>query len=351
MSLPVNPPLAPMLAKPAAELPRGEGWLYEPKWDGFRCVVFRDGEHLELASRSEKPLTRYFPELREPLLQGLPQRCVLDGEVVISTEGGLDFDALLQRIHPAESRVSRLAQETPASLVAFDLLAQGDHDLRTEPLWERRRQLAELIGAGEPRLRLTPQTDDPAVAADWFSRFEGAGLDGVIAKRRELLYVEGRRVMVKVKHQRTADCVVAGFRWHKDGLGVGSLLLGLYDQTPRLQHLGITSSFTAERRRELVAKLEPYQLEDGEDHPWVTSAAAAGERRPGTPSRWTAKRDLSFVPLRPELVCEVAYDHLQGDRFRHGTTFRRWRPDRDPRSCSYSQLEVVVPAELAQLFS
>ncbi|MGH7697240.1 MAG: ATP-dependent DNA ligase [Candidatus Dormibacteria bacterium] len=349
--MPVQPPVAPMLAKPVRELPLGDDLIYEPKWDGFRCVVFRDGDQLELASRSERPLTRYFPELAAPLRAALPESCVVDGEVVIAGPGGLDFDALLQRIHPAESRVDRLAQATPASLVAFDLLALGERDLRPLPFAERRQLLEGCLRSAHPQVRITPATTDPELARDWFQRFEGAGLDGVIAKRPGLPYQEGQRVMFKLKHQRTADCVVGGFRWHVDGQGVGSLLLGLYSGEGRLQHVGITSSFTTERRRQLVAELEPHLLGEGAAHPWVDPLTAVpGNRRPGTPSRWTAKRDLSFVALQPRLVCEVAYDHLQGDRFRHGTTFRRWRPERDPSTCTYDQLETTVPAELAELF-
>ncbi|HET6794174.1 MAG TPA: ATP-dependent DNA ligase [Acidimicrobiales bacterium] len=355
MDLPVLPPVSPMLAKLARQLPQGEGWLYEPKWDGFRCIVFRDGPELELGSRNERPLTRYFPELTEPLQANLPERCVIDGEVVIAGPSGLDFDALLQRIHPAESRVRMLAASTPASLVAFDLLALDGRDLRPEPLGERRRLLEEVLGGAAPPVHLTPATTDPTVAADWFSRFEGAGLDGVVAKRLDSAYREGERTMTKVKHERTADCVVAGFRWHKEGGTVGSLLLGLYDSGGALHHVGVTASFTAARRRELVDELAPYRTGSLEGHPWEAWAGpAAGEggvRRPGAPSRWNAKRDLSWEPLRAEAVCEVAYDHLQGDRFRHGTTFRRWRPDRRPESCTYEQLDTVVPEELARVFS
>ncbi len=339
-----------MLAKAAAQLPLGPGLVYEPKWDGFRCIVFRDGDWLELGSRNERPLTRYFPELREPLLRSLPASCVVDGEVVIAGAHGLDFDALLQRIHPAASRIERLSRETPASLVAFDLLALGERDLRGLPFRERRQLLEQELGVGEAQVRLTPATREPERALDWFQRFEGAGLDGVVAKAEDLPYREGQRVMIKVKHERSADCVVGGFRWHADGHGVGSLLLGLYDAEGRLQHLGVTASFSAARRRQLVEELAPYRLEEGSvDHPWLDPEQSGG-RRPGGESRWTQGRDLSYVALRPELVCEVAYNQLQGDRFRHGTTFMRWRPDRDPRSCTYDQLEVVVPAELAAIF-
>src|SRR5439155_16483659 len=338
----VLPPDSPMLAKLARELPEAGGVLYEPKWDGFRCIVFRDGDEVELGSRNERPLTRYFPEVVDAVRANVPERCVIDGEVVIAGAGGLDFDALQLRIHPADSRVRKLAGEIPASFVAFDALAVGDADLRGRPFGERRAALeAALAGAGPP-VHLTPATADRDVARDWFARFEGAGLDGVVAKRVDLPYREDERVMVKVKHERTADCVVAGFRWHKSGGVVGSLLLGLYDEGGVLHHVGVTASFTMARRAELVAELEPYVIESG----------GFTGRGPGDAhSRWNAKKDLSFVPMRPELVCEVAYDHLQGHRFRHATTFRRWRPDRDPRSCTYSQLDAAVPAELAAVFA
>lgn len=348
-SLPVSPPVSPMLATLTRTMPTGEGLWYEPKWDGFRCVVFRQGDRLELGSRNERPLTRYFPELRDPLLAQLPERCVLDGEVVVAGPHGLDFDALLQRIHPAASRVQRLAAETPAAFVAFDLLAVGDEDLRTAPYAERRRSLADLLRHARPPVHLTPATDDVDVAADWFARFEGAGLDGVVVKAADLRYREGERAMAKVKHERTADCVVAGFRWHKSGGVVGSLLLGLHDRTGALHHVGITASFTAARRRQLVQELDPYRLEPGRSHPWLGEGDGA-TRRPGGQSRWSAGRDLAWEPLRPELVCEVAYDHLQGDRFRHATTFRRWRTDRQAASCTYDQLQSVPPAELRAVF-
>lgn len=358
MQLPVNPPVSPMLAKAAKSLPEGDDLIYEPKWDGFRCIVFRDGDEIELGSRNERPLTRYFPELVAECLARLPERCVIDGEIVITGPDGLEFDALLQRIHPAESRVKKLASETPASFVAFDLLAIGDENLMRTPFSERRKRLErELSGAGGS-IHVTPATNNPETARDWFSRFEGAGLDGVVVKSGELEYHEDKRVMTKVKHERTADCVVAGFRWHKTGGGkVGSLLLGLYDDAGTLQHVGVTSSFTDVRRRELLDELAEYRLENLEGHPWgahaPSSEAGAGEggrRVPGAQSRWNTGKDLSFEPLRPALVCEVAYDHLQGDRFRHATTFRRWRPDRDPMSCRYDQLETVVPAELGDVF-
>ncbi len=364
MDLPVMPPVAPMLAKLARELPAAGGVAYEPKWDGFRSVVFRDGDEVVLGSRNERPLTRYFPELVAPLLASLPARCVVDGEIVIAGPRGLDFDALLQRIHPAASRVRMLAEATPASFVAFDILALGGRDLRPAPFEERRAALGEALARARPPVHLTQQTRDREVAGDWFRRFEGAGLDGVVVKALDQPYQEGRRAMVKVKHERTADCVVAGFRWHKSGPVVGSLLLGLYDDGGVLHHVGVTASFTDRRRKELVGELEPYRVPDLAGHPWAGWAGedaqpAAGEgagppagagRRPGATSRWNAGRDLSWEPLRPELVCEVAYDHLQGDRFRHATTFRRWRPDRPAESCRYDQLETAVPEELAAVF-
>ena len=353
MNLPVMPPVSPMLATLTRELPRSEGMLYEPKWDGFRCIVFRDGDEVELGSRNERPLTRYFPELVEALREQLPARCVVDGEIVIAGSAGLDFDALLQRIHPADSRVRMLAASTPASFVAFDLLALDDRSLVGAPFSERRRELTSALAGVQGSVHVTPATDDPGVAADWFDRFEGAGLDGVVAKRPDVTYRQGERVMLKVKHERTADCVVAAFRWHKSGGVVGSLLLGLYDDSGVLHHVGVTASFTVARRKELVDELAAYRVEDLQGHPWggwADMARQEGGRMPGTPSRWTAKRDLSFEPLRPDLVCEVAYDHMQGDRFRHAATFKRWRPDREPPSCTYAQLERAVPAELSRVF-
>ena len=336
------PPVGPMLAKAAKELPPAGAVLYEPKWDGFRCILFRDGDEVELGSRNEKPLTRYFPDVVEAALAELPERVVVDGEIVIAGDKGLDFEALLQRIHPAESRVRRLAAETPASFVAFDVLAVGDDDLRRNPFRARRAALVEALGGARPPVHLTPCTEDRAVATDWFHRFEGAGLDGVVAKRLDVPYREGERVMVKVKHERTADCVVAGFRWHKSGPVVGSLLLGLYDDEGVLHHVGVAAAFTMKRRQELVAELEPYRTERDDSR--------FDGRAPGGHSRWNAGRDLSFEPLRPELVCEVAYDHLEGERFRHATHFRRWRPDREPASCTYAQLDAAVPEELAEVF-
>ncbi|MDP9071623.1 MAG: ATP-dependent DNA ligase [Actinomycetota bacterium] len=347
MDLPVMPPVAPMLAKLARELPPAGGILYEPKWDGFRCIVFRDGDEVELGSRNEKPMTRYFPEVADAVRAQAPPRCVLDGEIVIAGPTGLDFDALLQRIHPAQSRVRRLVAETPASFVAFDLLALDEEDLRPLSFSERREALVAALGPALPPVHVTPATEARSVALDWFDRFEGAGLDGVVAKPVDLPYRENERAMVKVKHERTADCVVGGFRWHKSGPVVGSLLLGLYDGTGVLHHVGVAASFTMERRRQLVEELAPYREGAGSDHPWHWFD---GGRKPGTPSRWNAGKDLSFEPLRPELVCEVAYDHLQGDRFRHATAFRRWRPDRAPESCTYAQLAATVPEELATVF-
>src|SRR5206468_17566 len=338
-----------MLAKRVAELPTGGSWIFEPKWDGFRTLVFRDGEEILLQSRDEKPMNRYFPELVAPLAAALPARCVLDGEIVIVGAGGLDFEALLLRIHPAASRVKLLAEQTPASYVAWDLLALGEEDLREVPLAVRRERLEQVLADARPPVHLSPATRDRALAEDWFRRFEGAGLDGVMAKRLDGTYRAGERTMIKVKHARTADCVVAGFRWHKNGAGtmVGSLLLGLYDDDGTLHHVGVTSSFTAARRRELVNELAPLREGAAENHPWREWAEWAGDQRmPGAGSRWNRGKDLSWEPLRIERVCEVAYDHLQGERFRHGTTFLRWRPDKAPRECRYDQLEVTPPAEL-----
>ncbi len=351
------PPIEPMLAKPQAAIPSGPGWAYEPKWDGFRALVFRDGDELFLQSRDLRPFNRYFPELEEPLRAALPTRCVVDGEIVIAGSGGLDFDALLLRIHPAESRVRMLAAATPASFVAWDLLAVDGDDLRGRPFEERRRGLEARVTAVEG-VRLTPSTLDAGLAADWFGRFEGAGLDGVIAKRLDGVYEPGRRGWVKIKHARTADVAVAGFRWHKDeaGTGVGSLLLGLYDDAGTLHHVGVASGFSAVRRRELVSEIAA--LRDGalDEHPWHDWAtpelaeAAYGRRMPGAQSRWNRGKDLGWEPLRVERVAEVAYDHLQGDRFRHATQLARWRPDRQPSDCRYDQLEASTPYELAAIF-
>jgi ATP-dependent DNA ligase len=355
VKLAVSPPVAPMLAKRVDALPEGGGWIFEPKWDGFRVLVFRDGDELLLQSRDEKPLDRYFPELETPLRAQLPARCVLDGELVIATEHGLDFEVLQQRIHPAPSRVALLARTTPTSVVFFDLLCEDDRDLRARPFRERRAALETLLARVEPPLHLTPATTDRGVAADWFQRFEGAGLDGVIAKPEDASYQPGKRSMWKVKHERDCDCVVAGFRWHKRGAGtsVGSLLLGLYDDAGALQHVGVVASFTDEKRRELVAMLAPYREQAIDEHPWKAWGGAddASQRMPGAKSRWSQGKDLAWEPLRPELVVEVAYDHMQGLRFRHTAQFRRWRPDKPPRECTYAQLEVVAPHELAAIFA
>jgi ATP-dependent DNA ligase len=351
---PVDPPIEPMLSKAAAGIPDGPGYLYEPKWDGFRALVFRAGDDLYLQSRDLKPLDRYFPELRAALLAQLPPRVVLDGEIVIATRDGLDFEALQQRLHPAASRVATLAAATPASLVAFDVLAVDDDDLRALPFRERRSRLERLLAAARPPLHLTPMTAEVAQARDWLERFEGAGLDGVMAKPADGVYEPGVRAMFKIKHARTADCAVAGFRWHKNGPGelVGSLLLGLYDDRGRLQHVGVTSAFTAARRRELAEELAPLRIGALEGHPWQSWAAAEGPggRMPGGHSRWSAGKDLSWEPLRVERVCEVGYDHMQGDHFRHAAIFRRWRSDKAPADCRYDQLEVTPAYELAKVF-
>ena len=358
MDLLVNPPVLPMLAKRVEELPAGDNWIFEPKWDGFRALVFRDGEEIYIQSRDEKPLNRYFPDLLEPLENTLPARCVLDGEIVIVTENGLDFDLLQLRLHPAASRVKMLAEQNPASFVFFDMLCLDDHDLRKEPFEARRRELLRTLGKAKPPIHLTPSTRDRALAADWFLRFEGAGLDGVVAKAHSQTYEPNKRVMLKVKHERECDCVVAGFRWHKQGdrTAVGSLLLGLYDDSGALQHVGVCASFTAAKRKELVDFLAPYRKNALADHPWQAWAeseageGSVGHRMPGGQSRWSQGKDLSWEPLRPELVVEVGYDHMQGDRFRHTAQFRRWRKDKEPADCTYRQLEVVLPQELAGIF-
>jgi ATP-dependent DNA ligase len=357
MKLPISPPILPMLAKRVAKLPHDGDWLFEPKWDGFRTLIFRDGDEVLLQSRDTKSLNRYFPELMAPILEQLPPRCVLDGEMVVAKGEALDFDALQLRIHPAASRVKLLSGEIPASLVFFDLLALGERDLRAVPFAERRQQLEKVLQARRAPLYLTPATTDSVVAADWFSRFEGAGLDGVMAKPRDGAYEPNKRVMLKVKHERDCDCVVAGFRWHKKGNKdlVGSLLLGLFDDSGSLQHVGVCASFTDVKRRELVEFLAPYRKNALAQHPWrdwAEGAAAAGDeqRMPGGQSRWSQGKDLSWEPLRPELVLEVAYDHMQGNRFRHTAQFRRWRNDKPPSECTYAQLEVVPPEELANIF-
>ena len=357
----VRPPVLPMLAKRVSALPDGTGWIFEPKWDGFRALIFRDGDKVVIQSRDEKELNRYFPELIEPLKAQLPPRCVLDGELVIAQRGGLDFEALQLRIHPAASRVKLLAKETPASIVFWDLLCEGNDDLRGTPFHARRARLEALLAQAAPPLHLTPVTTDRATASDWFTRFEGAGLDGVMAKPESGLYESNKRVMLKVKHERECDCVVAGFRWHKSGEdSVGSLLLGLYDEAGVLHHVGVAASFTEKKRRELVEYLAPFREDALRDHPWKHWAEesardagaphAPGQRVPGGKSRWSQGKDLSWQPLRAELVVEVAYDHMQGSRFRHTAQFRRWRTDKKPSDCTYAQLETVAPQELAAIF-
>jgi len=347
-----------MLANRVSELPPGGGWIFEPKWDGFRTLIFRDGDELFIQSRDEKPLDRYFPELLEPLKAQLPARCVLDGELVIALGGALDFEALQLRLHPAASRVKLLAQETPAPVVFFDILCVGDRDLRTTPFRDRRATLESVLADVDAPLHVTPATRDHTIAGDWFRRFEGAGLDGVVAKGELGIYEPNKRVMLKVKHERDCDCVVAGFRWHKNshGTAIGSLLLGLFDSEGNLEHVGVCASFTAAKRRELVDFLAPYREGALDGHPWRAWAdaepndAAIGHRRPGAQSRWSQGKDLSWEPLRPELVVQVAYDHMQGSRFRHTAQFRRWRQGKRPRDCTFDQLEVVPPHELAAIF-
>ena len=349
----IEPPVEPMLAKLADEVPKGD-YLYEPKWDGFRALVFQGGAELFIQSRDSRPLDRYFPELHDALLERLPQGSVLDGEIVIATPRGLDFDALQLRLHPAASRVAKLAKETPSSFVAFDLLAADGRSVMAAPQAERRSALERLLRNAERPLHLTPVTRDREQALHWLEHFEGAGLDGVIAKPASLTYQPGKRAMIKVKHARSADCAVAGFRWHKSGKdAVGSLLLGLYDDQERLQHVGVTSSFTMAMRKQLAKELAPLRKDAMQDHPWREWAGVEAEssRMPGGHSRWSAGKDLSWEPLRIERVCEVKYDHLQGERFRHAAIFLRWRPDKRPGDCRYDQLEVTRPYELDRVFS
>jgi ATP-dependent DNA ligase len=358
MQLPVNPPILPMLSKSAHELPPGDGWTFEPKWDGFRTLIFRDGDELFIQSRDEKPLDRYFPELIHPLKTMLPDRYVLDGEIVIVGSAGLEFESLQLRLHPAASRVKTLSAQIPASVVFFDVLCESNRDLRGMPFSERRATLEAMLAGATAPLHLTPATRDRTVAADWFQRFEGAGLDGVMAKPNAGIYEPNKRVMLKVKHERDCDCVVAGFRWHKgsDGTAVGSLLLGLNDDNGRLEHVGVCASFTMAKRRELVEFLAPYRVNALDGHPWRAWAAGGADsndaqhRMPGGISRWSQGKDLSWEPLRPELVVEVAYDHMQGSRFRHTAQFRRWRSDKSPADCTFAQLEVVPAQELAEIF-
>jgi ATP-dependent DNA ligase len=356
----VNPPVLPMLAKRVGELPADGDWVFEPKWDGFRALLFRDGDEILIQSRDEKPLNRYFPELLEPLRLALPARCVLDGEIVIVQNGGLDFDALQLRLHPAASRVKLLSQQTPSSVVFFDVLCQGDRDLRGEPFRARRHELESLISSALPPIHLTPATLDRSIAADWFRRFEGAGFDGVMAKAALGTYEPNKRTMLKVKHERDCDCVVAGFRWYKKGdrTLLGSLLLGLFDRAGALQHVGVCSSFSVEKRLEFAKFLNPYRKDALVAHPWKQWAergtdpgeAGGAQRMSGGQSRWSHGKDLSWEPLRPELAVQVAYDHLQGSRFRHIAQFRRWRIDKKPSDCTYTQLEVVPPQELTAIF-
>lgn len=347
MHLPFQPPIEPMLAKLARTIPDGDGWLYEPKWDGFRCIVFRDGDDIELISRKLRPLGRYFPELIDPLRRALPLRCVVDGEIVVADANGhgLDFDALLQRIHPAESRINRLAAETPAAFVAFDLLAHDDDSLLDVAMVDRRHALEHAVTPNDV-VMITPASTERAVADDWFHRFEGAGLDGIIAKPLDGRYQPGKRALIKVKHQRTADCAVAGYRIHKDGNGVGSLLLGLFDADGTMHSVGVAASFSAKRRAELLAELEPRTHDALVDHPWRDWAAHDGDSAGAATSggsRWNAGKDLSFVPIAMGLVAEVSFGQLEGRRFRHGVSLLRWRPDRTPASCTYDQLEVAEP--------
>ncbi len=357
MKLPLNPPVLPMLAKRVSDLPAGDQWIFEPKWDGFRTLIFRDGDQLFIQSRDSKPLDRYFPELVDTLKTQLPPRCVLDGEIVIAREGGLDFEALQLRLHPAASRAKKLSVELPASVVFFDILAIGDEDLTTTDFAERRKRLERELSHVKAPLHITPATRDRSVAADWFRRFEGAGLDGVMAKGEAMCYEANKRVMFKVKHERECDCVVAGFRWHKRGAqtALGSLLLGLYDDAGNLEHVGVCASFTDAKRRELVDFLAPYRENALREHPWrawVEHGGDAGANRiPGGMSRWSAGKDLSWEPLRPELVVQVAYDHMQDSRFRHTAQFRRWRADKSPKDCTFEQLEVVPAQELAEIFA
>jgi ATP-dependent DNA ligase len=355
----VLPPVLPMLAKSVKGIPdpdRLGGLMFEPKWDGFRCIVFRDGDEVVLASRNTKPLTRYFPEVVEAVKASLPRRCVVDGEIFVAIGDRLEFEKLQERIHPADSRVRMLAEKTPAGLVAFDLLAVDDESLTGQPFEERRDRLVHALADAVPPVHLTRTTSDPAVATDWFSRFEGAGLDGVVAKPLRATYQQGARTMLKIKHERTADVVVAGYRLHKTSTPqrplLGSLLLGLYDDQGRLAHIGVSASFTAQRRAELVEELQPLVATDLSEHPWgdwSEWAIANPDRVPGTQSRWSAGKDLSFTPLRPERVLEVGYDHMEGSRFRHTAQFKRWRPDRDPESCGYEQLEEPVGYDLTEV--
>lgn len=358
MNLPVGPPLLPMLAKRTDELPTGPEWIYEPKWDGFRTLVFRDGNELLIQSRDEKALNRYFPELIDPMLEQLPNKVVLDGEIVISKNGALDFEALQLRIHPAASRVNLLSQQTPASIVFFDTLAEGNHDWREKVFGERREKLELILSGAKSPIHITPATDDLVLAQDWFRRFEGAGFDGVMAKAKDNIYESDKRTMFKIKHERDCDCVVAGFRWYRKGdrPAIGSLLLGLYNDSGVLQHVGVCGSFSLEKRYELVEFLRPYRKDALADHPWKGAFEEepgngdGSHRRPGGQSRWSQGKDLSWEPIRLELVAEVAYEHMQSGRFRHMAQFRRWRFDKKPEDCTYEQLEIVPAQELKAIF-
>jgi ATP-dependent DNA ligase len=350
----LEPPIEPMLAKLADEIPAADAFLFEPKWDGFRAIVFRAGPDVFMQSRDLRPLDRYFPELHEAFLAGLPDACVIDGEIVIATPRGLDFEALQLRLHPAASRVAKLSKEIPAGFVAFDALSLDGQDLRNVRFAERRARLEQAFAGIRPPIHLTPMTRDHATAVEWLARFEGAGLDGVMAKPESGIYEPGKRSMIKIKHARTADCVVAGFRWHKAGKDelIGSLLLGLYDGKGRLQHVGVTSAFSMAMRRQLAHELAPLRRRALDDHPWREWAEHSGEwgRMPGGQSRWSAGKDLSWEPLRIERVCEVKYDHMQGSRFRHAAILLRWRPDKPPADCTYAQLEITAPYELEKVF-
>ncbi len=354
ISLAVPAPLKPMLAKKVDKMPEGD-WLFEPKWDGFRVIVFRDGDEVLLQSRDQKDLGRYFPELHAPILEQLPERCVLDGELVIARDGKLDFEAMQMRIHPAATRVNMLSEKIPASIVVWDVLCLADEDLCNVPFAERRATLERILADATAPIVVTPMTRDRAVAIDWFQRFEGAGFDGVMAKRPDGVYQPNKRVMLKVKHKRTADCVVGGFRWHKNGPGtmVGSLLLGLYDADGSLQHIGVAASFSEKKRRELVELLAPYREGAADDHPWgswLQAEEETGQRRPGAKSRWSRGKRLQWEPLRAELVAEVTYDHMQGRRLRHTAHFHRWRPDKPAAECNYAQLDVTPAIELQKIF-
>ena len=352
MQLPVMPPVAPMLAKSVSEIPTGN-LSYEPKWDGFRSIIFRDGDEVEIGSRNERPMTRYFPEVVEAIKQNLPERCVIDGEIIVVVGDRLEFEVLQQRIHPAASRVKLLSEQTPARFVTFDLLALDETDYTTQPFEQRRVALEQVLAGASAPIHLTPATRDHDVAVQWFSQFEGAGLDGVVAKPLAGTYQPDKRTMFKIKHARTADCVVAGYRIHKSGPdSIGSLLLGLYKDSGELASVGVIGAFPAARRKELFAELQPL-VTTFDDHPWAWAKQEEGTRTPRSSefSRWNAKKDLSFVPLRPELVVEVRYEHMEGERFRHTAQFNRWRPDRDPRSCTYEQLEEPVTYNLDEIFT